>query len=72
MGAVRTALRMLARLGVAATALLVGAYVLYGFGAGYFWALGIGLPTPLNVVATVVLAAGLLWGVGRFLRRPLS
>ena len=37
--------------------LLVGAYFIYGFGAGYFYAY---LPAPLNGVGMVVLAVGLV------------
>ena len=40
--------------------LVVGAYFIYGFGAGYFYAYALYLPTPLNGVGTVVLAVGLI------------
>ena len=46
--------------------LLVGAWPIYWFGAGYFGV--VYLPTPLNVVAMVVLGVGLLRLVLRILR----
>jgi hypothetical protein len=60
----RTATRVL----VAAIALLLAAWLLYGFGAGYFWPKG--LPTPLNFVATVVMALLVLRWAWRYVRSP--
>ena len=46
---------------VAAVAIFVpGLFVIYMFGAGYFSGWGIWLPTPLNIVGTVVLLGALL------------
>ncbi len=56
----RSALRLL----VAVPLVMVAAFLIYGFGAGYFWP--IGLPTPLNVVATVGLAYLALRSAWRF------
>jgi hypothetical protein len=46
--------------------LVVGAFLIYGFGAGYFYRLHLWLPTPLNFALTPVLLAGLIWAVVRF------
>ena len=45
--------RVLSRLAIASIALSLAGTLIYGFGAGYFWP--IGLPTPLNAFATVIL-----------------
>ena len=56
------------RVVVALAVLFLAANVIYGFGAGYFWP--VGLPTPLNVVATIVLSFLVLrWG-WRFASAP--
>jgi len=47
--------------------LVVGAVLIYGFGAGYFYRLHLWVPTPLNFALTPVLLAGLIWAVIRFL-----
>ena len=56
--------------------LVVGAVLIYGFGAGYFYRLHLWVPTPLNFALTPVLLAGLIWAVVRFflcsLRRARS
>lgn len=53
------------RTAAAVALLIVGSILIYGFGAGYFSSITIagvpvGLPTPWNVVAAVVLGVGLL------------
>lgn len=40
--------------------LVVGAPLIYMFGAGFFSGIGIGLPTPWNLIATVALGLILL------------
>ena len=64
---------------VAVGALVGGATLIYAFGAGYLYAaFGIGLPTPWNVVASIVLGAALILAVYAFIasfmpkRRPQS
>jgi hypothetical protein len=53
---------------VAATVLFFAAYLIYGFGAGYFWP--VGLPTPFNVVATIGLSVLVLRWAWRFALAP--
>lgn len=45
---------------VALGTLLVGVLVIYAFGAGYLSGYGLRLPSPWNVVATLVLGASLI------------
>ena len=56
--------------------LVVGAVLIYGFGAGYFYRLHLWVPTPLNFALAPVLLSGLIWAVVRFflgcLRRERS
>lgn len=50
---------------IIATALLFfGANVIYAFGAGYL--APVALPTPFNVLATVVVGVILIWTVFRY------
>lgn len=67
-GPARTVLCFVLRLVLAAAVLLVGGLLIYAFGAGYFSQFGVGVPTPFNVVATLVLGAALLSVVARILR----
>ena len=52
------------RVVVALLAMPIAAYFIYGFGAGYFWP--VALPTPLNLVATGILALLLLGWAWRY------
>ncbi len=63
------AARALLRLPAAAVVLLLAGTLIYGFGAGYFWPLG--LPTPLNVAATVVLSFLALRWAWRYVSAPV-
>lgn len=56
--------RLMLRMAFASVLLLLAGTLIYGFGAGYFWP--IGLPTPLNVVATGVLSALVLRWAWRY------
>lgn len=65
----------LVRVSAAAVVLLVGGLGIYGFGAGYFYNIDVGpvrlgLPTPWNVVAVVLLSTALLAAVRRILLSP--
>ncbi len=46
---------------VAGTALLAWAFLIYAFGAGYFYSAGIWVPSPWNVPISLALGAGLVW-----------
>lgn len=55
--------------------LAIGGLGIYGFGAGYFsiisfGPLRLGLPTPWNVVAVLLLGLALVAAVGRLLLPP--
>lgn len=62
--------RTVVRIVLALALLLVGGVLIYGLGAGYFSRLGIGFPTPYNLVVTVVLTVVLLLAVRRILWPP--
>ena len=54
---------------VATCLLLVGTYLIYGFGAGYMWLLGV--RTPLNFAVSPILVVGLVLVVWMLASRPL-
>ena len=54
---------------VAAVVLLVGVYLIYAFGAGYFGDFAV--PTPLNFVVAPALFVGLVIMVFRFIGRRI-
>lgn len=64
--------RLIARLMLAGIVLVVGGYLLYAFGAGYFSNLGIGAPTPLNIMITVSLGFLLVRAAARIVMGRLS
>jgi hypothetical protein len=58
--------------GIATAVLAVGAFVAYGFGAGYFWPFGVGLPSPWNLLGTIALLLLTLVLVGKILVHGLG
>jgi hydrogenase/urease accessory protein HupE len=52
---------------LAVVGMLLGSWMLYGFGAGYF---ALALPNPLNVIAASVLFVGLVAALWRYATAP--
>ena len=51
------------RVVVGSVIFLIGVVLIYAFGAGYLSGLGIGVPTPWNVVVALIFLGLLVWGV---------
>lgn len=63
---------VIGRVVAALAILMVGGLVIYMFGAGFFSGYGIGLPTPWNVVGTVVLSLVLVFVCWHLVRGPVG
>ncbi|MFN2588551.1 MAG: hypothetical protein ABR613_10605 [Actinomycetota bacterium] len=62
-------MRTLLSIALTTAILILGGFVIYGFGAGYFAAFGVALPTPLNVLGSVILLGALAWAISLLWRR---
>ena len=58
------------RVVVASAVVVIGLVVIYAFGAGYLSGVGVGLPTPWNVLASLGLLLLLVWAAVRIAERP--
>lgn len=68
----RKVIPFIGRVVTALAILIVGGMLIYMFGAGFFSGYGIGLPTPWNIVGTILLSLVLVSVCWQLVKGPVD